>query len=87
MAEMFYTPKAAAEVCGLTPERIVKLCEKLGTPVVVHTIPTRENAVGNGSYLVPARMLERFGAMMDEIDRKMLVKLTDGEDGEGRRAE
>jgi len=84
MPEMFYTPKAASDLSGLTPERINKLCEKLGCPVVVYRIPTRESTLGHGGYLVPARMLERFGAMLEEMDSKMLVRLSgepEGEDG------
>jgi hypothetical protein len=80
----FYTPKAAADVCGLTPERIAKLCEKMDCPVVVYSIPTRENTVGSGGYLVPAEMLQRFSDMLDEMDGEMLVRLSGDED---RRAE
>lgn len=83
MAETFYTPKAASALSGLTPERIDRLCEKLGCPVVVYSIPERERGnAGVGGYLVPAPMLERFGAMLDEMDSRMLVRLSGGPDGE-----
>ena len=59
----------------------------IGAPVVVYRVPTREShGVGTGGYLVPAPMLERFGAMMDEAGQKMLVRLS-GEDGEGKGGE
>ena len=89
--EVFYSPRAASELVGLTEERIVKLCEQIGAPVVMYRTPSRENqGVGVGGYLAPSPWLKRFGAMVDEAGREMLVRLSgepDGEDGEGRGAE
>ena len=86
--EVFYSPRAASELVGLTEERIVKLCEQIGAPVVMYRTPSRENqGVGVGGYLVPAPWLKRFGAVIDEAGREMLVRLSGGEDGEGREAE
>lgn len=76
----FYTPRAASEVSGLTPERIVRLCEQIGAPVVVYSIPKHPDGMGQGGYLVPAEMLRRFGDMMEGIDREMLVRLSGDED-------
>ena len=86
-AEVFYTPKAASELVGLTPERISKLCEQIGAPVVVYRVPNRENeGAGLGGYLVPAPMLKRLGDMLESVDREMLVRLSGGPDGEDREA-
>lgn len=86
--EVFYSPRAASELVGLTEERIVKLCEQIGAPVVMYRTPSRENqGVGVGGYLVPSPWLKRFGAMVDEAGREMLVRLSGGEDGEDRGAE
>lgn len=84
--EVFYTPHAASELVGLTEWRIAKLCEKLGTPMLVCSIPKHPDGIGQGVPIIPARMLERFGAMMDEAGQKMLVRLS-GEDGEGKGVE
>lgn len=85
MAETFYTPQAASQLTGLTPERIAKLCEKLDCPVAVSRIPNRENeGIGTGCILIPARVLRRFSDMLDEMDNRMLVRLSgelDGEEG------
>lgn len=85
--EVFYSPRAASELVGLTEERIVKLCEQIGAPVVMYRVPNRENqGVGVGGYLVPYPWLKRFGAMVDEAGQEMLVRLS-GEDGEGKGVE
>ena len=86
--EVFYSPRAASELVGLTEERIVKLCEQIGAPVVMYRVPNRENqGVGVGGYLVPYPWLKRFGAMVDEAGQEMLVRLSGEPDGEGRGAE
>ncbi len=83
--EVFYSPRAASELVGLTEERIVKLCEQIGAPVVMYRMPCRETqGVGVGGYLVPARWLERFGAVVDEAGREMLVRLSGEPEGEDR---
>ena len=84
--EWFLTPKAAAEACGLTPERIVNLCEKLGCPAIVYKLPTRPDGMGNGEYIIPASIVDRLSAMVSDMDGKMLVRLTGDEDGEDRGA-
>lgn len=85
MAETFYTPLAASQIVGLTPEKLIRLCEKLDCPVAVTRIPNRENeGAGAGCILVPAQVLRRFGTMLDEMDSRMLVRLSgelDGEEG------
>ena len=85
MAETFYTPFAASQVVGLTPEKLIRLCEKLDCPVAVTRIPSREHeGVGTGCILIPAQVLRRFGTMLDEMDSRMLVRLSgelDGEEG------
>jgi len=86
--EVFYSPRAASELVGLTEERIVKLCEQIGAPVVMYRTPSRENqGVGVGGYLVPSPWLKRLGAMVDEAGREMLVRLSGELDGEDRGAE
>lgn len=83
--EVFYSPRAASELVGLTEERIVKLCEQIGAPVVMYRMPNRETqGVGVGGYLVPSPWLKRFGAIIDEAGQKMLVRLSgepEAEDG------
>lgn len=85
MAETFYTPFAASQIVGLTPEKLIRLCEKLDCPVAVTRIPSRENeGVGAGCILIPAQVLRRFGTMLDEMDSRTLVRLSgelDGEEG------
>ena len=77
MAETFYTPLAASQIVGLTPEKLIRLCEKLDCPVAVTRIPSHENeGVGAGCILIPAQVLRRFGTMLDEMDSRMLVRLS-----------
>ena len=67
---VFYTIPRASEASGLSGAMLVELCQRMGYPMRVASVPVRhddgETSTGSGAYIVPAEAAHRLRGIVEQ---------------------